>query len=102
MIKKEELADLLIVRLNELLEVDRCSVWKLLDYHVDCNSAMRDHKSVQVTPDGQVGVLGILNGLVGKIEDGPREGWGLITIVVSDVTGEPIRFERTREIDLPL
>lgn len=72
----------IIETLNGMVAADPGALLALLETRVPCNDAMRDHPTVQVGRDdnGQavVGMLGILNGLVGTIPDGPREGWGFI------------------------
>lgn len=92
---QEELADQIIVKLNEILNTDLIAVELIIEHRVDCNDALKAHPTVQ-TSNGQVGFLGILNGLIGTIQQGPRQGWGLITGVYDD-GGRLIRFERTKE-----
>ena len=99
MISKEDLADLLIERLNEITKHDAVALGKLIGARVECNKHLLEHPTVQVaTHDGptKVGLLGILNGLVGTIDDGPRTGSGLITAVCED-DGSLVRFRRTNE-----
>ena len=97
---KEELADLLIERLNEITKVDPEAMGRLIAARVPCNEELADHPTVQVRAlKGEppaVGVLGLLNGLVGIIEDGPRKSYGLITAIVED-DGTCTRFRRTKE-----
>ena len=95
--KPEELADLLITRLNEILATDRDAIEAVAEHRVPCNQALLNHPTVQVMADGgvnKVGFLGILNGLVGTIPDGPREGWGFIAGCYDD-DGKLVRFQRT-------
>jgi len=98
MIDKEALADLLIDRLNEIAEHDPIALGKLIEARVACNNDLADHPAVQVqireAGPAQVGVLGLLNGLVGVVDDGPRKGWGLITAVCEN-DGSLVRFRRT-------
>jgi hypothetical protein len=71
-----ELADLIIERLNDIAETDRAAIDALLKVRVLCNEAMATHPTVQVVgleDGGMVGVLGILNGIVGVIDDGPHK-----------------------------
>lgn len=95
-----ELADLIIARLNDVLQYDSEAVRRLIDSRVECNDALADHPTVQVrSREGEphcVGFLGVLNGLVGTIQDGPRKGWGFITAVVED-DGTISGFCRTSE-----
>jgi hypothetical protein len=96
---KEAMADLLIERLNEIAGHDPVAMGKLIDARVPCNDALADHPSVQVHDFDDdkppvVGMLGILNGLVGTIDDGPKKGWGFITAVCED-DGSVSGFRRT-------
>lgn len=96
MITKEQLADMLIERLNEISRTDPVAMTKLVSARVPCNEEMASHSSVQVdcsTEHPTVGLLGILNGLVGTIGSGPKASWGLITICIDE--GVVKRFERT-------
>ena len=101
-----ELADEMIKRLNDLVvgnpEV-AYSITQLIETKVNVPETVADHPTIQVTQlnDGlddffQVGFLGVLNGLVGVIEDGPKKDWGFITAVY-DEGGTLLRFERTNE-----
>ena len=53
--------------LNNILKADPKAITQLVSYRADCNTALRDHPTVQVacyTPDMMVvGLLGILNGI---------------------------------------
>jgi hypothetical protein len=80
--------------LNEMLATDRDAIEALVEYRVGCNEAMSDHPTVQVGDEG-LGMLGVINGLVGAIPSGPRKGWGYITAVYCD-DGNLLRFEATR------
>lgn len=84
---REALADQFILVLNELVGVDRKALETLIEFRVPCDEFLADHPTVQVSVSGegeakscQVGLLGILNGLVGVQED----GWGYITAVFDD------------------
>ncbi len=47
-----------------------------------------------IAPDTfRVGMLGVLNGFCGTIDDGPRKGWGPIAAIYDE--GKLLRFERT-------
>lgn len=59
--------------LNEALALDPAAVTALVGTRVACNAQLRDHPSIQVwvTPQGNlVGLLGIINGIVGSERDG--------------------------------
>jgi len=103
--------DELIAFLNSLLESDPYAIAELLTVRVPCNQTLADHPTVQVAagPDHgitfirpgeyRVGILGILNGYCGSIEEGPREGWGPIAAVydINDDTKETklVKFVRS-------
>lgn len=79
--------------LNELVEIDRDAMLKLLHSRVTFKEQMRDHPTVQmmIGQDGpSVGLLGILNGLFGVDENGN----GPFCAVV-DKDGQLIGFFRT-------
>jgi hypothetical protein len=67
--EKIELAESVIVYMNEIMDKDRKAVHTLVELRVPCNDALADHPTVQVTGN-VVGLLGILNGLIGIKEDG--------------------------------
>lgn len=81
------LAQQVVDFLNSLLTVDRDAVDALIKNRVPCNTAMREHPTVQVdideTKQARVGLLGILNGLVGVDTD----GWGFVTVKYDDDMG---------------
>ena len=75
-----------IAVLNEALELDQEAVQKLIDYRVPCNDDLADHETIQVlaNEDGsntRVGLLGIINGILGKDED---SGWGYVAAEYRD------------------
>ena len=71
--------------LNSMVEADPDAAYALIETRVPCNQDLAEHPSIQVVAqeDGSysVGLLGILNGLFGTIEEGPKKGWGAITAV---------------------
>lgn len=84
--KDEALAQELVRRLNSLLESSPDMgrfLYNLAESRVPVVNSLVDHPTLQVNVtaegDGQCGFLGLLNGLVGVLPDGPREGWGYIT-----------------------
>jgi hypothetical protein len=98
--------DALIAFLNAVVAIDPYAIAELLCIRVPCNRALADHPSVQVAVGGdgcpityiapgsfRVGILGILNGYCGNIDDGPLEGWGPIAAIYDE--GRLLRFERT-------
>lgn len=82
--------------LNQLLEINRASITRLINYREPCNEALANHPTVQVHTtefeDGalkggkvySVGLLGILNGLFG-VDD---SGSGFIAGEFDDETGD--------------
>lgn len=76
----------LIVFLNSLAEMDPVAMGKLVAARVPCSQELADHPTVQVGPDKTgghvVGILGILNGYCGTIEDGKFKGWGAIAAII--------------------
>lgn len=84
--------------LNELLEIDRCTITALFSSRICCNSLLADHPTVQVGVLSknyfQVGMIGILNGLFGIDE----HGWGHIIADYED--GELLRFRLLTDEDV--
>ena len=107
MIKDSVSLDEVIDFLNELLEVDCLAIQGLIENRQSCNEAMADHPTVQVhaycacgEEDGcskcgefSVGLLGILNGIFGKDED----GWGDIAAVY-DENSVLVKFDYTHKV----
>jgi hypothetical protein len=95
--KDEELADEVIARLNKLIEdpAVRKDIGTLLERRIplgELSTKTREHPTIQ-TPMG-LGAFGLLNGLVGVITSGPRQGWGYISAEFSD-DNQLVRFLRT-------
>jgi hypothetical protein len=69
--------------LNELLKLDPIAINSLVDQRIFCNNSIANHPTVQVSSVDQnttkLGILGVLNGLFGTIQEGPKKGFGLIT-----------------------
>jgi hypothetical protein len=97
---KDALIEYFLSTLNGALAADRAAMSALLAHRVPCNEDMQNHPTIQVVVEGDgdtpgeatLGVLGLINGLVGIRPD----GWGYITLVCDDETDEPIKFVRTR------
>jgi hypothetical protein len=88
-----DLADEIIARLNKLIENDevRKDISRLIETRVPCSKATLDHPTIQAgwpTKDQvgspNVGFLGVVNGLLGILPDGPKKGWGYITAHFED------------------
>lgn len=94
--KDIELADEIIARLNNLIQHSevRQDVSKLIETRISCSKATRDHSTIQAGES--FGFLGLLNGIVGVIPDGKKEGWGYITASFDD-KGKLTQFGRTAE-----
>jgi hypothetical protein len=103
--------DDLIKFLNSLVEIDPYAMAELLCVRVPCNQTLANHPSVQVAAGGErsgytviapnsfrVGMLGVLNGFCGTIDDGNRKGWGPISAVYDK--GRLLRFERTETVKI--
>ena len=90
------LANRIIDSLNEYLAIDPSALHHLIEFRVPTNQALADHPSVQVNAEGEtpvVGLLGILNGIVGVI---PGSEIGYITAVFSDDESTLLRFELSK------
>lgn len=90
----EALADYIITFLNELVEADQPSIEALVEFRAICNEVIGEHPTVQTVRNGdiyQVGLLGILNGIVGAR---PEDGWGYIAAEFDD-DGRLTKFVRT-------
>jgi hypothetical protein len=82
-----------IAYLNELAVLDKPAIAALIANRVPCNEQLADHPTVQVGAQNGgfwVGMLGILNGLFGTLDN----GWGPITFVFDD-EGDLAMFTRT-------
>ena len=85
--------------LNELIKIDKKAVFELLHLKTICNEELANHPTVQcgIEEDGtfSVGLLGILNGLFGIIEeDNEFYHWGMIAAIVDSTQGEVSKFVR--------
>lgn len=92
--------DRVISLLNDLVGRNPKVVTELFETRVNCGSSFRDHETLQLYPSDTgeydlLGLLGILNGIFGKHEEGPKKGWGAITAVYKDNNGNIIAFKRT-------
>jgi hypothetical protein len=96
----KQLADRCIELMNDALSMDRVAISALCSNRVKCNPQLAGHPTIQCGPDS-VGLIGILNGLCGVFDHGPRTGWGPITAVMaSEESTEILRFERTDDRSL--
>lgn len=99
MINDAELADEIIRRLNELSSNPnvRQDISRLIETRIPCSHDTLDHPTIQAdnSEGARFGFLGLLNGLVGAMKDGPRAGWGFIAADFSD-SGDLTGFKRTK------
>jgi len=84
---KLQLAQYIVDQLNEIYSHDPEALHALCESRVPCNEALRKHPTVQVLVEGggtesRVGLLGILNGIVGIQDD----GWGYISAIYDEDT----------------
>jgi hypothetical protein len=92
-----ELADVIITRLNNLITdpAVRKDISALIEARIPCSQETLDHPTIQAgwptkeayenKEPGKLGVLGLLNGLIGTIPDeGPKQGWGYVTADFDD------------------
>jgi len=93
--KDVEIANEIIQRLNALIQDPRVreDVGRLLEVRVNASLETCEHPTIQVHSD-LLGTLGLLNGITGVIESGPKQGWGYITAVFDD-DGKLMSFMRT-------
>lgn len=81
-------AEEIIERLNSMVAVDPDAMLRLIKQRVPCNEALADHPTCQVDFDEDrgpagvyvVGLLGVLNGILGK----DSEGWGYLCAVLDE------------------
>jgi len=90
------LADILIERLNKLIEdpAVRIDIGQLFEIRMPVSEATRKHPTLQTVDKVFLGTLGLINGLVGVIPDGPRKDWGYITAEYDD-DNRLVKFLRT-------
>jgi hypothetical protein len=98
----EKLAEVLIHRLNHLLDEDATlgeTLGLLMRARVMCSRSVSESDTIQVHEDGgafYVGFLGMLNGIVGAIPEGEyRAGWGYVMAIVES-DGSVSSFVNTR------
>jgi len=77
--------DKVIEILNELVQTDHDAIKNLIETRVPCNDELKNHETVQVQCDKngdnpEVGLLGILNGLIGKHDN----CWGYLAAEMED------------------
>jgi len=95
----EENVDKVVTYLNELVSLDREAIEHLVETRVQCNKDLADHPHVQVSEDEEgnflVGLLGIVNGLMGVQPEGANKpGWGYVAASFDDKSGKLVGFIR--------
>lgn len=98
--EKRALASSVVDYLNEIVKLDPDALHQLCETRVPCNQALSDHATTQMAGtvgSPEVGLLGILNGLVGKRAD----GWGYIAGVYDDDTGKLTHFQMVADVPVP-
>ena len=79
------IAERCVAVLNEAIAQDPYAVHALMNTRVSCNETLADHPTIQVMGaegfGNHVGLLGLINGIVGAYPDGPRKGWGGVAFV---------------------
>jgi hypothetical protein len=90
----QELAEKIVGFLNDVAKTDPEALASMLHSRFACNKALAEHPTIQVggmADSYDVGVLGLLNGLCGVFDDGPRQGWGAIAGIFDyDESGKTI------------
>lgn len=76
--------------LNDLFKRDPGAIYQLIETRVPVNAAAANHPTAQVTR-GELGLLGVINGLFGVYDDGERKNWGCIAF--RGDLGDEARFE---------
>lgn len=98
-IKNTTTIDDVITLLNQALHADQHAISTLFLRRVNCNKALADHPTIQVSREQpekdiilyQVGVIGIINGMFG-VDD--RDSYGPIAAYIKD--GRILRFVRIK------
>ncbi len=93
----QEVAERIVASLNDMLEHDRNAIACLVANRIPCNVALADHPTVQVGSQHggfHVGMLGVLNGITGSFDGGPKSGWGGIAAIFEDDVRGP-EYEKT-------
>ena len=84
-VRDEVLADDIIARLNKLCEDEKVRdvIARLLEIRVPAPEEILNHPTLQfgdMAHPNQMGLgfIGLLNGFVGALQSGEKEGWGYI------------------------
>jgi len=98
-VKNSITLDEFIKELTAIAEVDPVAMGKLALSRVPCNKQLADHPSVQVHSGAgdsvySVGMLGIINGIFGMYDDGPKKNWGAVASVIDTEDKSCRRFTK--------
>lgn len=91
----ESMLDATIQYLNRLVAADSEAIRKLIENRVECNDALANDPTCQVSSfegSNRVGFLGVVNGMLGIHKD----GWGALTAIFSDDEKILYGFRRTK------
>lgn len=80
--------------LNELLELDRVAMSKLMQTRIKVNDAVVNNHDV-IKVNGCIGFLGIVNGLIGR----KTNNYQTILMQINVVSGLIIKFALAKEFD---
>jgi hypothetical protein len=83
MLKQSITIDQVIEFLNELVQQDEKVCRAMYQMRIPCNRTLVDNSPIQCRNEEfpTTSMLGILNGMFGQIESGPRKGWGPICVI---------------------
>lgn len=97
--KDTEIADILIERLNDLIEDGDIllDIDRLVKVRSSASKSAQDHPDLQTWGD-LIGPLGLLNGLIGTVKEGPLKGSGYIAACF-DAEGKLFCFRRVDILD---
>ncbi len=79
-------ADVVAV-LNRALAEDRDAITHMFNDYTICNAQLAADATIQCSQNGQqfrIRPLGVINGLFGLFDDGPKKGYGPIYMVVNE------------------
>ena len=94
--------EIVINLLNDFNSKDPEALAQLINFRVNCNEKLVQHETIQVLCESdaagniinpKVGLLGILNGLIGVRES----GMGFIAAQVNSNTGKIIKFTKVED-----
>lgn len=63
----EQIQAVFIKVLNDAFKLDPKAMQALVELRIPCNQALCDHPTIQVTNDGKVGLVGIINGILEEL-----------------------------------